>query len=133
MRNWGTKKDLGPAGGVSYMSGMLDMETIKQVSTEIAKANFGPENVVRVESEPTVDSTGKEALDILIVVAPSVPDNLTGDNVVDTPVQISARLMEAGDEHLPIIGYATEEELADEVQADLTPPDPQHFFGRCYL
>jgi hypothetical protein len=112
------------------MSGMLDMEKIKQFSTEIARANFGPENVVRVESEPTTDSTGKEALDILIVVAPSVPDNLTGDDVVDTLVQISARLMEAGDERLPIIGYATEEELADELQADLTPPDPQHFFER---
>jgi hypothetical protein len=48
------------------MSGMLDMDTIKQFSTEIAKANFGAENVVRVESEPTKDSYGKEALDILI-------------------------------------------------------------------
>jgi hypothetical protein len=92
---------------------MVDMETIGQFSTEIAKANFGAENVVRVESEPTVDSTGEEALDILIVVAPSLPDNFTGDDVVDTLVQISARLMESGDERLPLIRYATEEELAD--------------------
>ncbi len=95
------------------MSGMLDMETIRQLSTEIAKANFGTENVVRVESEPTVDSMGEEALDILVVVAPSLPDHFTGDDVVDTLVQISARLMESGDERLPLIRYATEEELAD--------------------
>jgi hypothetical protein len=95
------------------MSGMLDMETIKQFSTEIAKANFGPDNVVRVESEPTTDSTGKEALGLLIVIAPGVAENFTGDDVVDTLVQISARLQKAGDERLPIIGYATEEELAD--------------------
>jgi hypothetical protein len=95
------------------MSGMLDMETIKEVSTEIAKANFGPENVVRVESEPTTDSTGKEALDLLIVVAPALAETISGEAVVDTLVQISARLRQAGDERLPIIGYATEEDLAD--------------------
>jgi hypothetical protein len=95
------------------MSGMLDMETIRQFSTEIAKANFGPDNVVRVEGEPTTDSQGEEALDLLIVVAPSLPDNFTGDDVLDTLVQISARLMDARDERLPIIRYATEEELAD--------------------
>jgi hypothetical protein len=95
------------------MSDMLDMETIKQFSTEIAKANFGAENIVRVESEPTVDSQGEEALDILIVVAPGVPDAFTGDDIVGTLVQINDRLMEAGDDRLPLIHYATEEELAD--------------------
>jgi hypothetical protein len=113
MRNLRHQKALGPVGEVRYMSGMLDMETIRRFSTEIAKANFAPENVVRVESEPTTDSVGEEALDILIVVAPTFPDNFTGDDIVDTLVQISARLMEAGDQRLPLIRYATEEELAD--------------------
>jgi hypothetical protein len=95
------------------MSAMLYMETIKQFSTEIAKANFGAENVVRVESEPTTDSAGKEALGILIVITPALEENLNGDDLLDTLVQINDRLLEAGDERLPIIGYATEEELAD--------------------
>jgi hypothetical protein len=95
---------------VRYMSGMLDLDTIKLFSTEIAKANFGAENVVRVESEPTVDSQGEEALDVLVVLAPGVAENFTGAEVVDTLVQISAKLMEAEDERLPIIRYATEEE-----------------------
>jgi hypothetical protein len=106
-------KSLGPGREVSYMSGMLDMDTIRQFSTEIAKASFGPENVVRVESEPTTDSQGKEALDILIVITPGLEDNFTGDDVLDTLVQISDRLQRAGDERFPIISYATEEELAD--------------------
>jgi hypothetical protein len=92
---------------------MLDMETIRQFSTEIAKANFGAENVVRVEGEPSTDSQGEEALDLLVVLAPGVAENFTGEEVVDTLVQISAKLMEAEDERLPIIRYATEEELAD--------------------
>jgi hypothetical protein len=95
------------------MSGMLDMDTIKQFSTEIAKANFGAENVVRVESEPTVDFHGKEALDILIVITPALEENFNGDDLLDTLVQISDRLQRAGDDRFPIISYATEEELAD--------------------
>ena len=47
------------------MSGMLDLAKVGQISTEVAKANFGSQNVVRVESEPTSDSEGQEALNLL--------------------------------------------------------------------
>ncbi len=95
------------------MSGMLDLEKVTQISTEIAKANLGSQNVVRVESEPTTDSDGKEALNLLIVVAPGFAEAISGDAVLDTLVQIIDRLQEAGDDRFPIIEYATEEELAD--------------------
>jgi hypothetical protein len=92
---------------------MLNLERVTQISIEIARANFGPENVVRVESEPTTDSQGEEALNLLIVIAPAIAETISGKAVVDTLVQISARLQDAGDERLPMIEYATEEELAD--------------------
>jgi hypothetical protein len=92
---------------------MLDMEKVAQISTEVAKANFGRENVVRVESEPTADSQGEEALNLLIVMAPSVEGSIDGEAVLNTLVQIVDRLQQAGDERFPIIEYATEEELAD--------------------
>ena len=92
---------------------MLDLEKVTQISTEIAKANFGSQNVVRVESEPTTDSEGQEALNLLIVIAPGVIETIDGDAVLDTLVQIVDRLQEAGDDRFPIIEYATEEELAD--------------------
>jgi hypothetical protein len=95
------------------MSDELELEKVTQISTEVARANLGPGNVVRVQSEPTTDSQGKEALSILIVIAPDVVDTFNGDEVLDTLVQISDRLLEAGDERFPIIEYATEEELAD--------------------
>jgi hypothetical protein len=95
------------------MSDMLNMEQVTQISTEIAKANFGPENVVRVESEPTADSQGEEALNLLIVIAPSIVDTIDGEAVLNTLGQIIDRLQQAGDERFPIIEYATEEELAD--------------------
>ena len=95
------------------MSGPLNMEQVAQISTEIAKANFGPENVVRVESEPTADSQGEEALNLLIVMAPSIAESIDGEAVLNTLGQIIDRLQQAGDERFPIIEYATEEELAD--------------------
>jgi len=95
------------------MSGMLELEKVTQISTEVAKANFGAQNVVRVESEPTADSEGQEALNLLIVIAPGVMEAVDGDEVLDTLVQIVDRLQEAGDDRFPIIEYATEEELAD--------------------
>jgi hypothetical protein len=92
---------------------MLDLENVTQISTEVARANLGSQNVVRVESEPTTDSDGKEALNLLIVVAPEFAEAINGDAVLDTLVQIIDRLQEAGDDRFPIIEYATEEELAD--------------------
>jgi hypothetical protein len=95
------------------MFGMLDLEQVTQISTEVAKANLGAQNVVRVESEPTTDSDGREALNLLIVIAPGVAEAVSGDAVLDTLVQIIDRLQEGGDSRFPIIEYATEEELAD--------------------
>jgi hypothetical protein len=94
---------------------MLNLEQVTQISTEIARANFGPQNIIHVESEPTTDSDGKDALNLLIVVAPSFAETITinGDAVLDTLVQIVDRLQEAADDRFPIIEYATEEELAD--------------------
>lgn len=92
---------------------MLDLQKVTEISTEVAKAHFGAQNVVRVESEPTTDSDGQEALNLLIVIAPGVIETIDGDEVLDTLVQIIDRLQEAGDERFPIIEYATEEELAD--------------------
>jgi len=95
------------------MSGMLDLAKVAQISTEVAQANFGSQNVVRVESEPTSDSEGQEALNLLIVIAPGVVETVSGDAILDTLVQIIDRLQKAGDDRFPIIEYATEEELAD--------------------
>jgi hypothetical protein len=95
------------------MFSMLDLEEVTQISSEIAKANLPPQGVVRVESEPAVDSAGQDALHLIIVVAPEAADKITGDAVVDTLVQIHDRLRDAGDERFPIIEYTTEAELEE--------------------
>jgi hypothetical protein len=92
---------------------MLDLEKVTQISSEVAKANLPPRGVVRVESEPTFDSEGQDALRVTIVVAPEAADKITGDAVVDTLVQIHDRLRDAGDARFPIIEYTTEAELEE--------------------
>jgi hypothetical protein len=100
-------------GSIGYVFPMIDLERVAQVSTDVAQANLGPKNVLRVVAEPTTDLDGNEALHLLIVIAPGVAETASDDAVVDTLVQIIDRLRDAGEERFPIIEYATEEELAD--------------------
>jgi hypothetical protein len=106
-------KSLGSSCHFVYILGMLDIEKVIQISRDVAKSNLPPQSVVRVESEPTFDSQGDDALRITIVVAAESADQITGDAAVDTLVQIHDRLRDAGDGRFPIIEYTTEAELAE--------------------
>ena len=90
---------------------MLDIRKISQIVSEVASANLAPQSIVRVVSEPTTDSEGREALRITIVVPPDSVTRLKGDAVLDNLVQIQNRLRDAGEERFPIVEYATQEEL----------------------
>lgn len=91
---------------------MLDLERVKQVAIETAAASFGRRNVSRVLVEPMVDSTGQEALRILIVFpGKSIPKGVRGEAVLNNLVRIGRLLEENGDSRFPILFYATEDEL----------------------
>ena len=70
--------------------------------------------VERVLVEPMVDSQGDEALRVTLVLDPEAVDRITGDQALDVLVDIKRAVRAAGDERLPIIYYATEEDLAAE-------------------
>jgi len=90
---------------------MLEPARISEIASEVAKAHLKPTNVADIRSEPVTDSEGHEALRITIVIGRDAAKRLKGDAVLDTLVQIQDRLREAGEERLPIVEYATEEEL----------------------
>jgi len=91
---------------------MLDPEKVNKLATEAAATSFGKANVSRVLSEPTVDSTGQEALRIVIVFpGKSIPKAVNGDTLLNNLVRMSNMLQENGDDRLPIFQYATEDEL----------------------
>ena len=91
---------------------MLDDAETTRMIEETAKSKLGRDNVVRVFAEPGSDWTGKDALRITIVITPGALDRITGDDLVDNLFAIHTSFYEAQDDRMPIIRYATEEELA---------------------
>jgi hypothetical protein len=90
---------------------MLDQKKIDQIASEVATANLTPQVVRSVRSSSTADSEGRDALRIMIVIEPDAVARVSGDAVVDTLVQLQDRLRQEGEDRLPIVEYATEEEL----------------------
>ncbi len=91
---------------------MLDYPEISGNVAKIAKATLGPKNVIRAHTKPGIDSEGKGALHITIVIAPKAVERIKGDDLLSMLVRINDWLYEIQDERTPIIWYATEKELA---------------------
>ncbi len=78
---------------------------------------LGDENVVRVELQPTTDSSGRDALGITVVIAPFATKRLKGKAIMDALASVRKQLEEMADERAPIIHFATEEELVQNASA----------------
>lgn len=91
---------------------MLQPADIERDALEIARKNFGAKNVVRAVVEPWIDSDGDDTWRVLIVVDPALVDTISGDAVLDNIIELHNRLVEEGEERMPFLQYATEEELA---------------------
>lgn len=90
---------------------MLRPEQIIDIVGQVARANLTAGDIDQVLAEATTDSEGDEALRITIVVRSGSEARLDGDAILDTLVQLQQRLREAGEDRLPIVDYATDEEL----------------------
>lgn len=87
---------------------MVSMSTIIDLVEQAARKWI---RVRRAIAEPTVDSQGEEALRITLVLDPQAIEHITGDHALDVLFEINEALQSAGDDRLPIISYATEEEV----------------------
>ncbi len=92
---------------------MLQPTDIASEAVAVARKNFGADHVVRAIVEPAVDLDGDDAWRITIVLDPGAADAIDGDAALDNLVQIHERLRRRGDERLPIVEFATEEELQE--------------------
>jgi len=94
---------------------MIENEKIAQIAAQIATANLSVSSVSTATSESTVDSEGRDALKITIVLTPGSTAAIKSkaSAVLDTLVQIKKKLQEEGEERFPIVEYATSEELAE--------------------
>lgn len=92
-------------------STMLDEKKIQEIAKEAATANLASANVSSVSSSTAVDSEGRDALRITIVIAPGAETKITGDAALNTLIRIKEHLRREGEERLPLVEYATKEEL----------------------
>jgi hypothetical protein len=91
---------------------MLDQDKIDRVAFAAASTALARAQVTRIFSEPVIDSTGHEALRITIVLKDDAAvGNVSGSDAVDALVRIQTSLQKSGEDRLPIVEYATEEEL----------------------
>jgi hypothetical protein len=74
-------------------------------------------NYVRVEFAPSIDSQGRGAIHITVVISPDAIQNLPSGATLDALVRIRERLHEMHVDSTPIVSYATEAELAEDVSS----------------
>jgi hypothetical protein len=69
-------------------------------------------NISSISSSTAIDSEGRDALRITIVINPGSEAKISGDAALDTLVGIQGRLRSEGEERFAIVEYATNEELS---------------------
>ena len=92
---------------------MLERNEIHRIALDVARTNLPASAIKGTAVEPAIGSTGEEILRITIVIEADAVDRISGESTLNTLVQMRKRIREAGDERLPIVEYATEEDLQD--------------------
>jgi hypothetical protein len=85
----------------------IDERKIISIATEVATANLGSSSFADVRSNPTIDSMGREALQITIVLTPGSSAKVTGEAAANTVSDINQKLQDAGEERFSIVRYST--------------------------
>ncbi len=102
---------LAPPGNLKYSIAMLTNSDIVNIARKVATANLSNSAAVtNVTTAPFVDSEGRDALRITIVLDPVSGKRIEGDATLDTLVQIQEQLQAAGEERFPLLEYTTEGE-----------------------
>lgn len=91
---------------------MLDNTHIAEIAREVGREKLSPRWFQDVIVEPAVDSLGNDAVRFTMVIAPAAVKRLKGDDVIGLLVELRKRLDAAGEERIPLLGYATRDELA---------------------
>jgi len=91
---------------------LLELSQIDEIAGKAASSILKKGGVSRVSSKPTLDSDGKEALEVTVILNNDRSAEVTGDLALDTIVKIGRNLSQSGEERFPIVRFATEEELA---------------------
>lgn len=93
---------------------MLDFVTIERIAAKAARAQVSDAGLERILVSPAIDSDGRDALRITLVLKPEAVRALSGDGALDLLVRVQQELANCEEERFPIVEYATEAELKEE-------------------
>jgi hypothetical protein len=88
------------------MEMIQDLNQIDAIAKQVATANLGSQSVKSVRSSQTIDSMGRDALQIVITFTPGSLSQVTGRAASTTIFELSKRLLEMGEERFPIVRWA---------------------------
>jgi len=97
---------------------MLEIERIREIVVDVARASLGPLGVESAVVEPTVNADGDDALRVMIVVPADTVHRVRGDALIRLLVDLREKLESEGERREPIVEYATPEELAADVDPE---------------
>jgi len=97
---------------------MLDNARIAEIAREVGREKLPPRWFQDVIVEPAADSLGNDAVRLTMVIAAGAVKRLKGDDVIGLLVELRKRLDAAGEERVPLLGYATRDELAANVDSE---------------
>jgi hypothetical protein len=98
---------------------VLTISEVNEVAHRAASIALGRVGVSRVYSEPTTDSDGDEVLSVTVVLKGAGDPEATGAEALHAIAGIGRALDDAGEARRPIVWFATEEELAAELNGDI--------------
>ena len=97
---------------------MLTYKEIEEIAVQAAADTIGARHILHAIVTPTTNAAGEDAIGITLVIKPSAHKALLAGKSLDTLVLILERLGALKDDRWPIISYATEEDLAYDVDSE---------------
>lgn len=97
-----------------YRARVAPAEAYRRLIEQPLVSALGPKNVIRVNYEPSIGPEGEAALNVTVVVTPSAIRRLKPDDTRRALDELRKRLAEMNEDSTPIVGYATELELAQD-------------------
>jgi len=84
---------------------MLDKARVDEIARRVAIETLGVDRVINATSSSTTDSTGRDALEITIVLTPGASVSVTGSDANNTVFALNQELQKADEHRLPIIRW----------------------------
>ncbi len=95
-----------------YRSKVKPSDAISRLFRNVLADEIGPDNIVRVDYEPTTDSEGRGAMKVTVVIAPGATKRLAESGVaLNALVRLQEQIGHIARDRTPIVQYATEAEL----------------------